>query len=249
MGALTARARRRTTSTLEALGLFRLAEAATAPVRLPVAHRNLLTFYSQFVRAGDLVFDIGANVGRHAAVFLEIGARVVAIEPQRECVATLHRRLGARATIVPVAVAEAAGEQDLILNEISNERATLSVESVSHGGFYRGWGGSERVRTTTLDALIAEHGKPDLFKLDVEGLEPAALRGLSHPVPVVVFEFHEGLRGTRECIDLLTALGEYRFNFRVSRSPRLALPELVDAASVFQAIDPRMYGDVVARLM
>jgi hypothetical protein len=66
---------------------------------------------------------------------------------------------------------------------------------------------------------------------------------------VVVFEFHEGLRGTRECIDLLTALGEYRFNFRVSRSPRLALPELVEAASVLEAIDPRMYGDMVARLV
>ncbi len=38
--------------------------------------------YRQFVRPGDLVFDVGAHVGDRVASFQRIGARVVAVEPQ-----------------------------------------------------------------------------------------------------------------------------------------------------------------------
>src|SRR5689334_4646326 len=44
-----------------------------------------LRFYRQFVGPGDLVFDVGANVGHVTKVFLRAGARVVAIEPQSIC--------------------------------------------------------------------------------------------------------------------------------------------------------------------
>jgi hypothetical protein len=50
-----------------------------------------LRFYGAFVSAGDLVFDVGAHVGNRTAVFLELGARVVAVEPQAQCVAELQR--------------------------------------------------------------------------------------------------------------------------------------------------------------
>ena len=37
---------------------------------------------TQFVKRGDLVFDIGAHVGDRVAAFRRLGARVVAVEPQ-----------------------------------------------------------------------------------------------------------------------------------------------------------------------
>ena len=37
--------------------------------------------YRQFVRSGDLVFDVGAHVGDRVASFRRLGARVVAVEP------------------------------------------------------------------------------------------------------------------------------------------------------------------------
>ena len=46
---------------------------------------KLARFYSQFIRPGDLVFDIGANIGVYAEVFQSIGARVVAVEPNPDC--------------------------------------------------------------------------------------------------------------------------------------------------------------------
>ena len=41
-------------------------------------HRSLL---SRFVRPGDLLFDVGANIGNKSEILLSLGARVVAFEP------------------------------------------------------------------------------------------------------------------------------------------------------------------------
>lgn len=38
--------------------------------------------YARFVKAGDLVFDVGAHVGDRVASFRRLGARVIALEPQ-----------------------------------------------------------------------------------------------------------------------------------------------------------------------
>ncbi len=68
----------------------------------------MLDFYGQFVRPGDLCFDVGASVGSRTAVFLELGARVVALEPEERCVAVLRRRFRGRPVEI---VAGAAGSQ------------------------------------------------------------------------------------------------------------------------------------------
>ncbi len=50
--------------------------------------------YAQFVRPGDLVFDVGAHVGDRVASFRRLGARVVAIEPQPALAFTLKALYG-----------------------------------------------------------------------------------------------------------------------------------------------------------
>ncbi|HEY1471426.1 MAG TPA: FkbM family methyltransferase [Candidatus Acidoferrum sp.] len=47
--------------------------------------------YSEFVSAGDLVFDIGANIGDYAEMFARLGARVVAVEPNPELIVDLKK--------------------------------------------------------------------------------------------------------------------------------------------------------------
>lgn len=47
---------------------------------------ELLNFYSKFIKADDLVFDIGANIGTRVKIFLKLGANVVAFEPQPDCI-------------------------------------------------------------------------------------------------------------------------------------------------------------------
>lgn len=99
----------------------------------------------------------------------------------------------------------------------------------------------------TLDQLIGTHGVPHLCKIDVGGFEAHVLAGLSCPLQVVVFEFSEGLRGTRDCLNRLLALGDYLFAFRVGRSPRICQPALA-VDSLLRALPEDLHGDIVAVL-
>ena len=95
----------------------RLWRAARAGVRLmrtchPRAARHRWRtgrFYAAYVRRGDLCFDVGANKGDKTAVFLGLGARVVAVEPQAACAARLRERFGHRRDVTLVAKALARG--------------------------------------------------------------------------------------------------------------------------------------------
>src|SRR4051794_14748142 len=71
--------------------------------------------YSQFIRPGDLVFDIGAHVGDRVASFRRLGAHVVAVEPQRALVRTLQLFYGrdAAVRIEPIAIGAHTGEIEL----------------------------------------------------------------------------------------------------------------------------------------
>src|SRR5438045_9129862 len=50
--------------------------------------------HGNFVRPGDLVFDVGAHVGDRVASFHRLGARVVAVEPQPSMVRALRLLYG-----------------------------------------------------------------------------------------------------------------------------------------------------------
>jgi hypothetical protein len=109
------------------------------------------------------------------------------------------------------------------------------------------------VPVTTLDALIAEHGMPDFVKIDVEGHELEALRGLSSAVPALSFEFTTiQRRVTLACIERLGALGRYAFNASLGEEHRLRHGAWVGAAEMRDAIaelpDAANSGDVFARL-
>ena len=55
----------------------------------PLKRRRSRSFYRQFVGPGDLAFDIGAHLGDRVQAWVDLGARVVAVEPQPHLVAVL----------------------------------------------------------------------------------------------------------------------------------------------------------------
>jgi hypothetical protein len=61
--------------------------------RLTLEDANRLRFYSEFIQADSLVFDVGANLGNRTKIFLRLGARVVAFEPQAACAEYLLQML------------------------------------------------------------------------------------------------------------------------------------------------------------
>lgn len=178
--------------------------------------------------AGFLVFDVGANRGQRTAVFLELGARVVALEPD-----PLNQRVLARKFSSPVrtgalsivgdAVSDSARTETFWVNLPGSGLNTLSRKWVdtlrgntSKFGSTVPYSTQRQVETTTLDALIARHGAPRYIKIDVEGHEVHVLRGLTRPVPLVSFEANlpEFMPETRECIGILSGLSpQGSFNY------------------------------------
>lgn len=208
---------------LRSLGLYHWGREARA------RRARMDALYAHFLGPGDLAFDIGSHVGDRVASFRRLEARVVAVEPQPALAATL-RLLFSRdpaVTVEALAVGAAPGTATLHLNPANPTVSTLStalITAAPGAAAWRDqrWTARREVRVTTLDALIARHGRPSFIKIDVEGLEDRVLVGLGAPVPALSFEVttlqrEVGLAALARC----RALGFTRFTAALGESQQL----------------------------
>lgn len=79
---------------------------------------------------GDLVFDIGANIGAKTAEFVVSGARVVCFEPQPDCVRRLRQRFANNPNVVieGAGLATQSGVMELSICSAANTISTFSTE-------------------------------------------------------------------------------------------------------------------------
>ena len=196
--------------------------------------------YARFVRAGDLAFDLGAHVGDRTGSFRRLGARVVALEPQPLCACAIRavHAGDAKVALVEAACGERPGTVTLKINSANPTVSTASHAFVSAADGAGGWEGQAwdaavEVPCTTLDALIAEHGKPAFAKIDVEGFEAAVLAGLSQPLPALSFEFTTIQRDVAfACLDRLASLGPYGFDVALGESQRLTFNRWISGSEM-----------------
>lgn len=210
--------------------------------RLDKSHAAALdALYRAFVKPGDIAFDIGAHVGDRTASFRRLGARVVALEPQKACLRVLRLLHGfdRGVTLVESAASEREGKLIFSINSSNPTVSTLSRDFVlAANAGAKGWEGQTwdktiEVATTTLDLLIEKFGEPAFVKIDVEGAEEMVLRGLSRPVRAHSFEFTTIQRDVAfACLDRCAALGYQRFNISLGESQLMTFAVPVDAAAM-----------------
>jgi FkbM family methyltransferase len=223
----------------------------------PEYHRikALRAFYRSFVSRGDLVFDIGANIGEHTEVLIALGATVVAVEPNPECAEALfalEKHSSVHTEVAAIGACEGAGDLHIArwsgLSTLSQERiAQTTAQSYEQ----HCWTGVVRVQVTTIDTLAARYGLPVFVKIDTEGFEERALAGMSFRPRALSFEFHAAdLTMTARCV---AHLPEYEFNYLLCEEPVLRLNKWVGSQEIMtelHAVTPDRgdYGDVIARL-
>jgi FkbM family methyltransferase len=221
--------------------------------------QEMLEFYRGFVSAGDVVFDVGANIGNRVKILLRLGARVVAVEPQRECAKVLRAVFGRdpQFVLVEKALGAAEGQAEIMISD-ANTISSLSrewMDAVVDSGRFgdQRWDRTQPVALTTLDRLIEQYGDPAFVKIDVEGFEYEVVKGLSRPVAALSLEFTpEVSDSTFRCLEHLERLGEIRSNYSVGESMRLALEQWVPRSELVGILstlkeDHQMFGDVYVR--
>jgi len=191
-----------------------------------------VAFYKNILRdfrKGDIIFDIGANEGNKTDIFIRLGAKVVAVDPDEANQEVLrqrflkHRFAPKTVSIEGKAVSDGIAVKTMWIDAPGSAKNTLSprwVETLRNDETRFGqpfhFTHQRQVETTTLEKLVAAHGTPFFIKIDVEGHEPSVLRGLNRAVPYLSFEVNlpefkvEGL----QCIDVLneiTTNGEFNY--------------------------------------
>jgi FkbM family methyltransferase len=189
-------------------------------------------FYKRILkkfRKGDLIFDIGANYGYKTDIFLRLGARVVAVEPDASNQDALkkkflrYRLVKKPVIIVGKAVSERDGAEIMWvdgpgspLNTLNRKWVeTLRTESNRFGKILE-FEEQKKVETLTLEELIRSYGLPCYAKIDVEGHEVSVLTGVQSVIPVISFEVNlpEFKPEALQCIGLLERLaagGEFNY--------------------------------------
>ena len=139
---------------------------------------------------GDVCLDVGANVGVMtllAASLVGHTGHVIAVEPNPANVQLLYKGiLHNRFTNVQV-LPLAAGDRRSIFGMSGLSNTELVDENPT---IYNG----KLVQSVVLDEALGTLPRLDLVKLDIEGQEPAALRGLQRQIsthqPTLVVEFN-----------------------------------------------------------
>jgi FkbM family methyltransferase len=220
----------------------------------------MAAFYAQFLGPGDLGLDIGAHVGSRVRSWRRLGARVVAVEPQPDCLRVLRLLYGRdqAVTIVPDACGARPGRATLAVSSRTPTVSSLSPQwirqVVADARFQRvRWDTEVEVAMTTLDELVSRHGEPAFCKIDVEGFEEEVLAGLTRPLRALSFEYLPAAhQASLAALARVEALGDYRYQYSPIETMRFAGDHWLDTQALRRLLDQvrpaGRSGDVYARL-
>ena len=152
--------------------------------------RSIVQVLLDQARPGDVLLDVGANIGYVSACFLQLveNSSAVCVEPQPQIVDLLSNNLsqfGSRATIYPVALTEETRE------------IRFSINNVNRGSSHIDEDGDHVVQGVSAGEFLKQLDKVDLVKIDVEGHEFSVLAAMEKPLErlsprAIMFEDHTG---------------------------------------------------------
>lgn len=203
---------------------------------IPWRAAQLRRFYRRFVPEGGLAFDVGAHAGSRVAAFRQLGARVVALEPQADFVWILRRRFGRDPGVTPLpqALGSEPGEQRLHISELTPTVSTLSTHFVQEAMAARSfrrvrWEMGPVVVVTTLDALDRRARRAGLREDRCGGFRAGGVAGPEPALACAVVRVPAGRARRRWAASTgwkrWLRPGRYRYSVSLGEQQRLLTPE------------------------
>jgi len=178
---------------------------------------SISDFYSGFITPNMKIIDVGVNVGNYSQAFLNFGAKVIGLEPQKYCQNILRKRFknATNFKLIPLASGSKVSTEE-IHTPTSHTVASMNknwIDSVKQSNRFNGevWNKTETISVTTLDLIIKENFIPDYIKIDVEGYELEVLKGLNHQINFISFEITlpEMKQSAIDCVNEIARIGNY----------------------------------------
>jgi FkbM family methyltransferase len=142
----------------------------------------LVSLAQRYVKSGDVVWDVGANLGLFsfaAAAIAGPRGSVFAFEPDTWLVQLLRRSSGLQRDGAPVAVIPAAVASSPAIRSFTIARRARAANHLAEYGHSQAGGARETqsVVAVSLDWALAHLAAPQVVKIDVEGAELEVLSG------------------------------------------------------------------------
>jgi len=181
-------------------------------------HEPLTTrIMKEIISPGDTIIDIGANIGYFAlfeSQLVGLQGKIIAIEPSPENVKLLKLNIkenkNENVHVIEAAIGDYDGVGTLYLSEACNWNSLVVQSELGQTGIVE-------VEVRTIDSLIKSMGvRPSLIRMDIEGYEPKAIKGMLNTInnyaPRLVIELHPQLIGGEATRDLILTLQGFGYD-------------------------------------
>ncbi|MEO5571869.1 MAG: FkbM family methyltransferase [Bacteroidia bacterium] len=134
-----------------------------------------LSFLKQSIKRGDIVLDIGSNIGFYAKIMSELvgeTGKVYCFEPDKTNFGHLKNLLGEKSNVVLTnkAVADKSEKIEIFTSHRLNvDHRTYKPEKFDSSYF---------IDSISIDEFLGDNLKVDFIKMDIQGAEIFALKGM-----------------------------------------------------------------------
>lgn len=210
--------------------IIRLRQNRMYWLRRPLTHEGfMLGSLKRLIRKGDVVYDIGANIGLYSRFIVQQfrASHVYAFEPMANNCSLLadNLRIGGcttKVTVLSCALGDQDGTARFQIDDITYNTGTL--DAVTHGNASasrRQYGlppTTVEVAVSRLDTLLDTQNilKPNVIKLDVEGAEAMVVMGARNSLlqhrPRLAIELHNA-EAAKSTLKALWDIDYYCFGY------------------------------------
>ncbi len=193
--------------------------------------KHEIALLKKYVKKGDIVLDIGANIGFYTKILAELvgeNGKVYAFEPDKTNFSYLMKNAGHLRNVEfhNKAVSEKSGKITLYHSDLLNvDHKTYATENYTS---------TSEIECVAIDDIIPNH-KVDFIKIDIQGYEYFAFQGMqavfqkNETLKIITELYPYGLTNSGISVkQFITALKKYSFHFYLMNNNKLSVLQEAD---------------------